>query len=158
MVPTGDGEDKRLLAACVPSGERFDVSSARDYLARRLPDYMIPQLWAVVEATPLTRNGKVDRVALEALAHPHRRVEDTGPNTQLEDIRTLVAVVLEGSSIAGNESFFTAGGDSLRVAKLVALVRERFGVELRLRDFLADPTPDALTRLVKERLERRANG
>ncbi|MCX4725060.1 amino acid adenylation domain-containing protein [Streptomyces sp. NBC_01306] len=66
-----DAADRRLVAALVPmDGARVDPRRVRATLVERLPGYMVPALWAVVDRLPVTPNGKVDRAALTALAVP----------------------------------------------------------------------------------------
>ncbi len=68
-----DSATKRLVAAVVPAeGARAEPAGLRRALAERLPTYMVPALWTVVDRLPLTRNGKVDRKALAATARPAR--------------------------------------------------------------------------------------
>jgi acyl-CoA synthetase (AMP-forming)/AMP-acid ligase II len=62
---------KRIVAAVVPSpGAAVDPAGLRDALAGRLPAYMVPTLWTIVEHVPVTKNGKTDRAALLAAAAP----------------------------------------------------------------------------------------
>jgi amino acid adenylation domain-containing protein len=68
-----DSASKRLVAAVIGTGEvPLDVREVRALLAERLPSYMVPALWAVVDRLPVTPNGKVDRKALAAAAVPVR--------------------------------------------------------------------------------------
>ncbi len=66
----GDGNSKQVIAACVPAQDGVTVPGLIDFLVGRLPDYMIPALWAIVPELPLTVNGKVDRGAIRELARP----------------------------------------------------------------------------------------
>ena len=61
---------KQIIAACVPAGDGVTVPALTGFLAGRLPDYMIPALWAIVPELPLTANGKIDRGAIEGSAKP----------------------------------------------------------------------------------------
>ncbi|MFG2732720.1 amino acid adenylation domain-containing protein [Streptomyces canus] len=68
-----DGADRRLVAALVPAeGARVDPRRVQAALAERLPGYMVPALWTVVDRLPVTPNGKVDRAALATHAVPVR--------------------------------------------------------------------------------------
>jgi pyochelin synthetase len=103
----------------------------RAHLAERLPVYMIPAEIQVVDAIPLTGNGKVDRARLTALAGqaaPGAAAADGGaaPRDELErTLAELWAQVLQIPSVGRDADFFTLGGDSLLVAQLVGRIRER---------------------------------
>ncbi|MFF5096981.1 MULTISPECIES: amino acid adenylation domain-containing protein [Actinosynnema] len=149
-VTEGDSADKRLMAAVVPEpGVQVGTAELRDALAGRLPSYMVPVLWALVDRVPLTGNGKVDRRALAAVAGP--------PSAPPPTADLSVAVGLFAEAVGGEATdypadadFFTVGGNSLGVVRLVKLVRKRTGASVRVRDFLRDPTPAGLRRLVEE--------
>lgn len=129
-------------------------------LARRagelLPSYMVPGRWTVVDRMPLTRNGKVDRAGLTELvaqASGGPAAASTGgvPQGALErQLAQLWAELLGVEQVGREDDFFALGGDSLLVARLVALLRERVpGVvtaewEVVLREMLRRPTVAAL--------------
>ncbi|MEV7807435.1 amino acid adenylation domain-containing protein [Microbispora sp. NPDC088329] len=112
--------------------ERADVRQEQliGHLAERLPSYMIPAEFQIVDRIPLTGNGKVDRARLDAWAgsgHGGGRNEATGeaPRPGLEQaIAALWSEVLPVEFIAREASFFDLGGDSLLVARLVTRLRE----------------------------------
>ncbi len=168
-VTDGDSVDKRLVAAVIPGGgTEVEPADLRDRLAERLPSYMVPALWAVVDRVPVTANGKVDRRALADLARPASRPAGPGPaqDQALDRVLPLFAEAIESTGprradpaghLTAETDFFVAGGSSLAAVMLVGLVRERLGVTLRLRDFLLFPTPIGLSRLVERaRLLERA--
>lgn len=159
-VTDGDAVDKRLVAAVVPEdGARPVPATLRDLLGERLPGYMVPALWAVVDRVPLTANGKVDRRAIAAAAVPASVPRDRDlPATDpvLARIVPLFAEAIDsdggngtGTGLTHETDFFTAGGTSLAAVRLVGLVKDRLGVSLQLRDFLRSPTPAGLNRLVE---------
>lgn len=149
-VTDGDSAEKRLMAAVVPApGAAFGTADLRDVLSGRLPAYMVPTLWALVERIPLTGNGKVDRralaaVAVPATAAPKREQDDLGPATAM----FTEAIGEPGEEITADTDFFTVGGNSMAAIRLVTLVKERTGAILKVRDFLRDPTPQGLGKLI----------
>ncbi|GGP79664.1 non-ribosomal peptide synthetase [Saccharothrix coeruleofusca] len=151
VVTDGDSADKRLLAAIVPADRAVGTDELRDLVADRLPAYMVPSLWAVVDRLPVTGNGKVDRRALAAVAAPAgKRAEEPEPDP-LGAAPELFARVLERSGqLSGDTDFFTIGGNSMGAVRLLRLVRDELGVSVRLRDFLLAPTPAGLNRLIAE--------
>jgi amino acid adenylation domain-containing protein len=153
-VTDGDSADKRLVAAVVPAaGAELVPAELRDRLSERLPAYMVPALWAVVDRVPVTANGKVDRRALAALGRPAAapaRGARPDRDAALDRVLPLFAEAIDtADDLTGETDFFVAGGSSLAAVRLVGLVKDRLGVSLRLRDFLLAPTPAGLSRLVE---------
>lgn len=126
------GSEGRILVAYVDEGAAVDPL-LREFLGRTLPDYMIPSRFVRLPALPLSPNGKVDRRALPAPpeAGAEAAAPEAPPRGEVE--RTLAAIweeVLGRRGIGATENFFAAGGHSLKVTKLAALIRRRLGVEL----------------------------
>jgi amino acid adenylation domain-containing protein len=150
---TSQRPDKALIAACVPADPGAPPSPAglAGHLSDRLPPYMVPPLWAIVDRIPVTPNGKVDRAALEAMAVPaaagdgeHRDQRDE----RQDHIRRLVCAVLERETIKPDDDFFVSGGDSLRAVRLLGLLKEELGLRVKLRDFMRTPTLSGLMRSI----------
>jgi len=150
VATEGDSADKRLLAAVVPADGDVRTEDLRDHLAERLPSYMVPVLWAVVDRIPVTGNGKVDRRALAAVARPAgQRPAPTVREDPLGPISDLFSRALrQEADLEADTDFFTIGGNSMGAVRLVRLVRDELGVTVRLRDFLHSPTPDGLRLLI----------
>lgn len=134
---------KQLVVYVVPrAGMTPDPVRLRQKVARKLPDYMVPAAIVVVDALPLTSNGKLDRQALPAPVFGGG--EDTPRTGEEELLCRLYAQVLDLPSVAPDESFFALGGHSLTAMYLVALARDGFGVHCEIRDLFEAPTPRAL--------------
>ncbi|MCP2343571.1 non-ribosomal peptide synthase/polyketide synthase [Actinomadura rupiterrae] len=119
----------------------------RDHLAARLPDHLVPAAVVVLDALPVTVNGKVDRAALPA---PDLTADGTGraPATAAEEIACgLFAEVLGLETVGADDSFLDLGGDSLLAMRLIARIRTALDAEIGIRDLFADPTPAAVARL-----------
>jgi amino acid adenylation domain-containing protein len=148
VVTEGDSSDKRLLAAIVPAGP-VGTDELRDLVADRLPVYMVPSLWAVVDRMPVTGNGKVDRRALEAVAAPAGRHAAVAGPEPLGTAPDLIARILDKPvELTADTDFFTVGGNSMGAVRLLRLVRAELGVSVKLRDFLITPTPAGLNKLI----------
>ncbi|MFK8844068.1 amino acid adenylation domain-containing protein [Streptomyces sp. Ac-502] len=131
--------DKRLVAYVVG-----DASGTRDFVAERLPDYMVPSATVVLDALPLTANGKVDRAALPAPDHPSG-YSGRGPGSPVEEILcALFAEVLGVPRAGAEEGFFDLGGDSLLATRLAGRVQAVLGKELEVRMLFEAPSPAAL--------------
>ncbi|HYH79361.1 MAG TPA: amino acid adenylation domain-containing protein, partial [Longimicrobium sp.] len=123
---------------------------ARRFLAARLPEHMVPAHLVALHALPLTANGKVDRAALPAPERDAgRAAARTAPRTAAEEAMAAIwREVLGADAVGTDEDFFALGGHSLMATRVIARVREAFGVELPLRAFFDAPTVAALARAV----------
>ncbi|MBZ9641763.1 condensation domain-containing protein, partial [Streptomyces sp. PSKA30] len=137
--------DGRLVGYVVGDVDGEDV---RAFAATRLPDYMVPSAVVVLDALPLTVNGKVNR---EALPAPDLRAGGSrGPVTPTEEILCgLFAELLGVDSVGAEESFFELGGDSLLVMRLIARIRSVLEVSVGVREVFAEPTVAGIARLVE---------
>jgi acyl carrier protein len=128
----GDDIERALVAAEPGPGapERL-----RDLLKDRLPRHMIPTSWVVLDALPLTDNGKVDRKNLpEPIIQSGEAVSDA-MLTSTEAKLLALARDLLGRAIGIDRGFFDAGGDSLLLLDLQKAVQREFDLEVPLTDF-----------------------
>lgn len=133
-------EDKRLVAYLVPTTSKLDLKSLRNYINKRLPDYMIPSAFVVMDELPLTSNGKLNRRNLPA-PNIEAMVTNRGPRTPQEEIISdLFSEVLGVSNIGIDDSFFELGGHSLLASKLMMRIRDSFGIELGISQIFETPT------------------
>ena len=150
VVVKEHGDEKSVVAYVVPkAGIEIHAEQLREDLKKRLPRYMIPSIFVILESLPKTSNGKIDR---KSLPEPVRReVKETKPRSEAEEmVAAMVAKVLHFDHIGVEENFFELGGHSLLAMQLLSRVRQMFGVELQLRSFLENPTVAALGRLVEK--------
>ncbi|MFF2041043.1 MupA/Atu3671 family FMN-dependent luciferase-like monooxygenase [Kitasatospora sp. NPDC058170] len=139
-VAAQSGPQGTALAAYAVLAEGTGLAQVRDELADRLPEHMVPRLWARVEHVPLTRNGKLDRGALPPAASLGAGC-DTAPATELEHLlQRLWAQELAVAAPGVESSFFDLGGHSLAATRLLNRVREEAGLEIGVLDFFRRPT------------------
>jgi amino acid adenylation domain-containing protein len=157
VVSTGADEEKRLVAYLVCEGGESgapNVSELRRELRTHLPDYMIPAQFVILDELPLTPNGKVDRKSLPAPDGSRARlsVEYVAPRTETEEILLNMLKELLRVDAGVEDNFFDLGGHSLLATRLLAHVKEVFGVEVPLRQLFTEPTVAALATNIEELL------
>lgn len=136
--------DKHLVAYLVALGEATpSVSELRSYLLEKLPDYMVPSRFVMMESLPLSPNGKLDRKALPDPDPTRYEFEDgfTPPRTPTEEV--LVGIwsqVLGEQRISVTDNFFRLGGHSLLATQVISRVQNVFPVQLPLRLLFESPT------------------
>ncbi|TRW90814.1 non-ribosomal peptide synthetase [Candidatus Methylobacter oryzae] len=131
--------DKRIVAYLTTDNAGFNTDELRGSLKDRLPDYMVPSHFIVLDVLPLTPNGKIDRKGLPA---PEFQAASgfSQPVTPSEDLlAALWAGVLKREAIGRHDNFFERGGHSLLATQLIARIRESFQVELPIRTVFEHP-------------------
>jgi iturin family lipopeptide synthetase A len=119
-------------------------TTLRKYLLARLPHFMVPAAFVLMEELPLTANGKIDREALPLVTSEQARPgagAATAPRTATE--QTLAAMwteLLKVEQVGIEDDFFELGGHSLLAIQLVSRIRDTFGVDLPLRNLFEHPT------------------
>jgi acyl carrier protein len=147
--------DKRILAYVVAAPEHAPTAGElRTFLKEKLPDYMIPAQFVILDDLPLKPNGKVDRKALPAPNgfRAGLSTEYVAPRTQTEEILLKMWKEVLCVDAGVEDSFFELGGHSLMATRLQAHIKEVFGVEVPLRQIFTEPTVDALAAGIEELL------
>ncbi|KJS52169.1 hypothetical protein VM98_33105, partial [Streptomyces rubellomurinus subsp. indigoferus] len=136
---------RQLVGYVVPrDGAQLDPAALRAGVGESLPDHMVPAAFVVLDAFPVTPNGKLDRKALPA---PDFSALGGGrrPRTAQEELLCAVFAELLGVPDVGiDDDFFHLGGHSLLATRLVGRVRSALGVELAVRAVFEAPTVAAL--------------
>src|SRR5262249_41763077 len=135
------------------------AAQLREGLGRRVPPYMVPASFVLLERLPLTANGKVDR---KALPLPDRRANllqgYVAPATPLEKALSQIWLeVLRLDEVGVEDNFFELGGHSLLATRVIAHVRDVLQVELPLRVLFESPTVRGMA-LQVERAQREQEG
>ncbi|HYU31238.1 MAG TPA: 2,3-diaminopropionate biosynthesis protein SbnA [Thermoanaerobaculia bacterium] len=134
--------------------DRFDPTDPKSALAAwlgaRLPQYMLPSSFVLLDAMPVTANGKLDRKALPAPEWGGEEGSYEAPSDPVEETLVHLWTELLGRERVGvRESFFTLGGHSLLATQLMSRLRGALGVELALRELFEAPTIAELARTVR---------
>jgi len=145
---------KRLVAYVVSHEEQAPtVSELGKYLKQKLPEYMMPSAFMLLDELPLTPNGKIDRKALPAPEQGRPELAElyVAPQTAVEEIvGGIWAEVLQVEQVGVHDNFFELGGHSLLATQVISRVREAFGVEVALRQLFERPTVAGLAQSVEE--------
>jgi amino acid adenylation domain-containing protein len=150
VVVTWDDEltDKRLVAYVSPqSNQELTITELRSFLKDKLPEYMIPSAFLLLQTLPLTPNGKLDRRSLPApeTLRPELEATYVMPQTEMEQaIATIWQKALNIENIGIHDNFFELGGHSLLLVKVNSQLREIFKTDLSLLDMFRYPTISSL--------------
>ncbi|PYQ44520.1 MAG: hypothetical protein DMF77_07020 [Acidobacteria bacterium] len=141
---TDEVGDTRLVAYVVPvAGTAVSAGELRQHAQERLPPYMVPASFVVLEEMPLGPSGKVDRRALPSPEDVgvERETPFVAPRTPIEEgVAEIWSQILHVDRIGVHDSFFERGGHSLLVTQLVSRLLKTFDVELPLRAVFQTPT------------------
>lgn len=144
--------EKTLIAYIIPVQEQADetlsAENLRKSLKEKLPDYMIPSGFMILDAFPLTPNGKIDRKALPVPEHirPQMSTNYTAPSDMTEETITKIwQEVLHMDRIGVNDNFFDIGGHSLLLAQVRSKITKAINKEISMMDLFRYPTISTLS-------------
>ncbi|MFD8368984.1 amino acid adenylation domain-containing protein [Streptomyces hygroscopicus] len=141
-------DDRRLVAHVVAAAgiPVPDQRELRTHCAASLPEAMVPSAVVITDAFPLTPNGKVDRAALPVPVFGGRATAAEPTTAQEDALCRAFTHILGVERVAPTDSFFDLGGHSLLAMRLIARLRSRLGVTVRMRDLFESPTPAELVK------------
>lgn len=145
--PDSAGEKRLVAYLLADPAEPLEMEQLRDFVALRLPDYMVPFAFVTLESLPLTPNGKVDRRALPPLSEiaPATARQIVPPRDELEQqLVTLWQEVLGVEAVGITDNFFELGGHSLLAAMLTDQIEQSFNRALPLSTVFQSPTIEQL--------------
>jgi acyl carrier protein len=152
--------EKQLVAYVVPVSTFPPISELRDFLAKELPDYMLPATFVSLDALPVGPSGKVGRFALPAPSDENILREETflSPRTPAEQrVAAIVESLLGLERVGIKDNFFYLGGNSLFGTQVIARLRDAFNVDVPLLRLFDHPTVADLAseveRLMVEKLD-----
>ncbi|AGL19084.1 non-ribosomal peptide synthetase [Actinoplanes sp. N902-109] len=142
IAVTTNADGRNDLVAYVVAGTPIPVDHLRDWVRARLPEYMVPWRFVMLDALPLTTQGKVDRRALPAVSAERPQLEAAFVAPQAGVEQTLADIwcrVLGVDRVGREDNFFDLGGDSIRSIQVLGAAREA-GISFTLQDLFRHPT------------------
>ena len=144
--------DKRLVAYvvahqdCTPT-----ISELRHFLKTKLPEYMVPNAFVMLESLPLTSSGKVDRRALPTFSYTSDSDKFVAPRNQLElQLVQIWSRILKFDNVGVQDNFFDLGGHSLLTPYLMAQIKQQFGKDIPIASLYQNPTIEQLATILQE--------
>lgn len=152
---------RQLVGYVVPrDGASLEAHELAGFLRARVPGYMVPAAFVVLDALPMSSGLKVDRQALPAPAYLDGDVGGTyvPPSTPVEqELAEIWSQILGVPRVGIRDDFFELGGHSLLATQVVSQVRSRYHVELPLRTFFDAPTVAGLAVAIAQHLAQSAS-
>ncbi len=146
VVVRKDDNGRQLICAFYTEKEHTDIAEIKKNISDKLPKYMMPHIFTVLEEMPLTSSGKINRKALPDvdLNNIDNSVEYVKPQTELEkELVCIMESVLNYSPIGLNDDFFDLGGDSLKAIEFVSKAHNK-EIFFDLKAIFDNPTPKEL--------------
>lgn len=163
VVPRNSGAGERHLTGYIVTATNAHptYSELRNFMAARLPEYMVPTTFVTLKDLPLSPSGKIDRARLPEPG-PENMLRDhafVAPRTPIEDrVASMVASLLGLPQVSVEDNFFLLGGHSLLGTQLIARIRDEFQIELSLRSLFEAPTVEKLSARVEDLLVAMVEG
>ncbi|MDZ5457372.1 non-ribosomal peptide synthetase [Azohydromonas lata] len=153
VVVAQDGPGGPTLVAYVAAhpGHLPDPAVLRERLGPVLPDFMVPRAVVVLDALPLSANGKVDRAALPAAAAPVRaQRHEVAQGGVAQALAALWSEVLQVADVGLHDNFFDLGGHSLLLIRVHRLLEERLRIVVPLLQLFKHPTVGSLAQAIEQ--------
>lgn len=142
-----------LMARGPSSIKKFKQQNLQSFLQKKLPEYMVPAAYVLLDAMPLTPNGKVDRKILPVpkdIFSPSK-ADYVMPQTETEQlIASVWQEILQVEKVGIHSNFFELGGDSLQATQVISRLREKFQLNLPVQSLLEAPTLASLAKSIEQ--------
>jgi amino acid adenylation domain-containing protein len=150
VVKGTDAGGEVVLIAYLVGRRKLGNGEVREYLAKRLPAYMLPGYYVQLSSLPLTMNGKLDRKQLPDPAGIwlETATEYVAPRNEIEaELAVLWSEVLgiEPAMIGVKDNFFNLGGHSLKAAQLISRINSHFLIRINIQTIFSEPTIESIS-------------
>ncbi|WP_445634041.1 Amino acid adenylation domain protein [Nostoc sp. DSM 114161] len=160
VIAVNDAEENQRLIAYIVTDKQDITTQLLPYLQQKLPNYMLPSAFVVLDTLPLTPNGKVDKRSLPTdevtRANTTKTLITPRNFTELSLVK-LWENLLNTSSIGVTDNFFNLGGHSFLAVRLIAQIQDRFGHNLTLSTLFENPTIEKLAAIVSQPFRESSN-
>ncbi|MCL9807002.1 amino acid adenylation domain-containing protein, partial [Flavobacterium amniphilum] len=152
VVGVKETNSVKVLVAYLVSGSEVDKTELRAFLQKKLPEYMIPGFYLVMDAFPLTPNGKINRKALPNIsANDIVKKEYVAPRNQVEqDLVEIWQELLGVEKVGIADNFFELGGHSLVMAQVINRIQKQLGQTVSFTSFFENSTVEGLSAQLKQ--------
>ncbi|MDP4183345.1 MAG: beta-ketoacyl synthase N-terminal-like domain-containing protein, partial [Bacillota bacterium] len=155
--------EKSLVAYIIPQSkvqeDNLEPGKLREYLKGKLPDYMIPSYFVIMDSFPMTPNGKIDRKAMPLPQSSSNRLKNDfiAASNEIEiNISKIWKEVLGIEAVGMNDNFFDLGGHSLLLAKVRSKMAKEFKKDISMLDLFNYPTIKSLAKFIEKGEEDKA--
>jgi natural product biosynthesis luciferase-like monooxygenase protein/amino acid adenylation domain-containing protein len=151
LLQTKEGDNGKLLVAYIVS-ESFDKTELRNFLESKLPDYMIPSFYVLLDSLPLNSNGKIDKKQLpEVLVTDAVKKDYVAPRNDLEkNLLNIWKEVLKIDQIGISDNFFYLGGHSLIVGQVINRIQRELNMTVSFKVFFEQPTVMGISKVLEK--------
>lgn len=157
IVDVKESKDKRnVIAAFYTAEQEIDKAEMVAYLEERIPHYMIPAYFVYLPEIPVTDNGKINRKALLIPENQEVFQQDEENETENEVARFLLETcreLLNFAELKFTDDFFSCGGNSIIIMRLMARIQSEYHISLRMRELFCEPRFSAWKRLIEDKIK-----
>lgn len=147
-LPNQDGEFE--LVAYIATKLYLNPSNIRLFLSRKLPAYMIPAHFVLLEDFPLTTNGKIDKKRLPNPSGAGSGIEYLAPRNEIEEKLVVIwQKILKKEKVGVLDNFFEIGGHSLKATRLASQLHKEFDVKVELKEIFSNAVLEAQAKLIE---------
>jgi tyrocidine synthetase-3 len=150
VIARGERPTDKYLCAYIVSNKTVDPLELKKFLAKELPEYMIPKHFIGIEQIPLTPNGKINRKALPEPRESGTAEQYAGPRDKIEKKLIEIWTGVLGGILPGiDDDFFELGGHSLNAAMVMAKIHKELNVKVPLAELFHKPTIRKLAAVIR---------
>ena len=143
----------KFICAYYVSAQPLQEEAMREFLGKSIPSYMVPKYFIHISKIPVTKNGKIDRKLLPSPDLYGKTEMTLSAQTAVQQALTELwasLLTMPADQIGIRDDFFGAGGHSIMAVHLINLIRQQFGISIKLRKIFENPTIEKLARLIEE--------